>query len=593
MKRSKILITLLLVLTAVGCRHDEGDMVLELRSESLGGHKMAVENQTAEWSAGDSVWVNGECYAINFSNGQAKILVPHSATYNAVFPASIMTGNNQVTLPSEYHYATDASGRQLLNLPMVATSTGNSLFFYHLTGALIVKYVNHRSETFTLDRVTVSSNDFAICGTRAITFGDTAQTPSDTGGRSVTVWFDRQVTTLASGDTLAVMVPVAPVGATNLFTVEVSSHVAGNRYTVSNTQDTAYAFPRNGLGYAYMVESGSSATALFQETEFESVKTMHISTASDFLLMQKSINNGWTLNGFRYSTFSYSIDADIDMSGIEIAPIHGFTGPSFNGNGNTISNLTIRSNTSSCALFDTIISATISNISLTNVTLISEGSIATRYISPLIGRISSNTLNNCTTDVARITTNTANIVYGGLVATNGGTLNINNCVTTTRCDINSANTLSYGGIIGEAGGNVTCTTCTVNNLNIHLHSNNRVYAGGVIGYGKTGTINTLSGITCIDTLNIQNSSGNFYVGGVIGYIYKASQTFFYLYNNSQIRGIISGSTSGASNLYFGKVYGFGYSKGTYNYNKWSYSATGLTIPANGGNIISGDPSGLN
>lgn len=589
MKRLKILVALLLAFSATACRHEAGDSVLELRAESFGGTKMSVADIYAEWSAGDSVWVNGNTSAVSFSGGKAQILVPHATNYNAVFPASIMTGNNRVTLPSTYHYATDANGKQLLDLPMIASSDGNGLYFYHLTGALIVKYVNRRSQTVTVDRVTVSSNEFALCGERTISFGDTAQAPSTVGDRSVTIYFDRQVTTLASGDTLAVMIPVAPVGDSNKFTVEVSSHVAGNRYTVSNTQSSANAFPRNALGYAYMsVENGSRATALFQETGDDGNKTMNIYTASEFKLMQTAINGGWTLDGFRYSTFSYSIEADIDMSGIEIAPIHGFTGTTFNGNNHTISNLTITSNSECCALFDTITRTSISLLSIRNVVLSSNGNNPTRYISPIIGRLSTtNTVTNCTVSVANINTSSANtIYYGGVAAVNGSSAAITNCEIATNCAMSSSNSIYFGGIIGQTDANVSCSTSRVLNK-VELTSQGNIYVGGLFGNGKTKS-HTVVTIICSDTINTLTGSGNIYAGGLVGYFNNNTSNLSG--KNCTISGNINASTNGTNILYIGKIYGYGKLAGRYGIGN-NYNASNLIIPTNGGLIISGDPTG--
>lgn len=599
MKKLKILVPLLLALTVAACRHDEGDSVLELSAESFGGTKMSVEDIHAEWCDGDSVWVNGDTLAITLSGGRAQTLVPHATSYNAVFPASIVTGNNRVTLPSEYHYATDGNGKQLLDLPMIATSTGERLFFYHLTGALIVKYVNHRSQAVTVDRMTVSSNNFALCGERTITFGDTAQAPSTVGGRCVTIYFDRQPTTVASGDTLAVMIPVAPVGATNQFTVEVSSHVAGNRYTVSNTQQTPTQFVRNALGYAYMtVENSSRPTALFQESGSAGNKTMHITTANEFKLMQEAINNGWTLDGYGYSTFQYSIEGNIDMSGIEINPIHGFTGTSFTGNTSNgdnpiISNLTIRSSTEYCALFDIISSSSISNISLSNVKLISEGNNAIRYISPFIGSSSgTHTYSYLTVDGISVTINgspSGNIFFGGIAATSGSTTTFEYCRFDGDVTLHSNAILYYGGILGyltnEQTPDFTFSYCS-NNDTIHalLDANSTLYAGGVAGYTRKANVR-ISGQHSL--INISGSTRTtFYAGGLIARLDNQTSALD-LSNTPVVAGTISYSTT-PSSAYIGTIYGQGKRNNLYNLS--TYNTLGISIPTNSGNIHTGDPS---
>ena len=589
-KRPVSIVAAALVLTVAACGHDEGDTMLRLAHERLGDNtKMSIDGIVAEWSEGDTLWVNGATYAVSVDDDRARTLVPHAESYNALFPASIVTSSTSVTLPSEYHYTTDADGRQQLDLPMIATTNGTSLFFYHLTGALVVKYVNHKSEAVTVDRVTVSSGSYALCGTRTISFGDTTQTPT-AGSDSVTVYFDRQATTLAAGDTLSVMVPVAPVGSDNIFTVTVSSHIDGNRYTVSNTQQSGHPLPRNALGYSYMVVDNSITNyALFRVTGNGAGRTMHISTALDFMLMQTAINNGWVTDGIRYSTLSYSIDADIDMSQIEIAPISGFTGSSFNGNGHTVDNLTIRSTSACCALFDTIRTSgtPIANIRLTNMRLESLGTETTRYISPLISRISvACTLSHCETSVTSIqTTSASTIYYGGIAAYVAGDPTINNCTSTTRCSLTSAGTLYFGGYVGRTENNVSCNSCSAHN-NVALNSTNNIFAGGLIGDGKNKS-HYVNSVTCTDTIDATTNTGNIYCGGLVGYLKKSTSNING--RDCTISGNISVNTNGTDTLYVGTLYGYGRRSGLYS--GIVYDATNLTIPPSSGNINSGDPTG--
>lgn len=588
------LVATLAALVATACRHDSGEMTLTLHSETLGDHgKMAVDDRTTLWSDGDTLWVNGRRYGISVGgNGQVQTMVPAADRYDAIFPASVVTGAGTVCLPAEYHYATDGNGRQRLDMPMAASSEGANLMFYHITAAVVVKYVNHRSSAVEVDRITVTSDSCALCGNRSIAFGDTTQTARLSGNaaeRSVTMLFDRQQTLLAAGDTLAVMIPVAPVDS-NHFTVEVSSHIEGNRYTVSNTQQTAHPLLRNKLGYAYMIEDNSSAEYLFETANsLEGATMMIINSAKDMLLMQQAINGRWSKEGddYNYSKYSYKLGCDIDMQGITIAPISGMLGPRFEGYNHTISNLTISSSGAICALFDTIKTTEIVNLKLDIVTLISNGATTPRYISPLIGRLSNATaVSNCTTSVAAVNTTEAAIIYGGIAATNSTVANINNCTASTVCTIDNATAITFGGLVGKAAGDsVKCNTCSINN-NIHLESSGIINAGGAIGDAGNKNIK-LTAITCNESIEAGNSSNPIYIGGLTGWLNKSSGSF--IVNNCTITGNLSASTLGSGPMYIGKLYGYGNYR--YKYNISSYDASQLTIPANGGTIISGDPTG--
>ena len=586
-----ILIALLLAMLAAACGHDDGNATLRLQSEGFGhGAKMVAESNTTLWTAADTLWVNGNAYGISVdASGYANVSVPTAATYNAVFPAAIVAGNASVHLPAVYHYRTDAQGRQLLDVPMVASSDGEALFFYHITGALTVKYINNRSNDVTLDWVSVTSDNYAICGNRALTFGDTTQAPlasANAADKKVTIYFDQQETVLAAGDTLTVMLPVAPVGSDNHFTIEVSCHIAGDRYTISNTQQTGHPLNRNSLGYAYMRLDGTTGgLSLFQYTGSGTDITMHINNAYDFYLMVDAINNGWTWSDIIYSTFKYSIGADIDMSGYApIEPISGYTGSTFNGDNHTISNLTITSTSEYCALFD-VVTSTITNLTLSNVRLYSNGSGSTRYISPLIGKLSSTTLNNCTTSVAHVSSTSANIIYGGIAATTGTNTTISQCSTSTHCTIDNATKITYGGIIGNAQNDITCNNCSTTNA-LHFEATNDIIVGGAIGNGKIRTI-TLTSIICVDSIYAESTTGTIYEGGLSGWMNKNNSML--TARTCTIKGILSAYS--INPIYIGKVYGYGKFSYQYNYSSWNYDASQLTIPPASGSIISGDPTG--
>lgn len=199
---------------------------------------------------------------------------------------------------------------------------------------------------------------------------------------------------------------------------------------------------------------------------------------------------------------SYRLTANINLSGISWAPIN-FKG-TFNGNGFTISNLTINlsDSSSNVGLFGTN-SGTIKNLKITNasITAIGSGSNIGIVAGTNSGSVSNSTVNGT------ISTNYSKV--GGVVGylANG---------TMSDCTNNASVSGStfVGGIIGYADNQYvskSISNCT-NTGNISASVD---YAGGILGcskgYGSNYRINVTN---CISNSNV---TGGLYVGGYIGY----------------------------------------------------------------------------
>ena len=593
-------VALLVAVTLVACRRDDGEATLTLTDESFDGGKMSVAGVAATWTQGDKVWVNGSVYTIGVgNNGQASTTVVSAATYNALFPASVAVNSSTVRLPKDYQYATDGQGRQMLDLPMMASSDGTTLFFRHITAALVVSVANHRSETLTLDRVTVRSNSYAISGERSIDFADYGQSPivaATADDKEVNIYFDRQGVVLNSGDSICVMLPVAPVGADNQFTVEVSTHREGYRYLATRTQENGHSFARNALGYAFMkVDNNITDSPIFEVYG----DYFLINSTADFKLFLNALSNHWTRpGGYEYNVNRYRITSDIDMSDTTIAPISGFSGASFDGQGHTISNLTINSTGVCCALFDTIKSGTtISNITLANVTLNSNGAASERKISPLIGHLSGDhSFNNCIVNGTSVTINgdpSGDIYFGGFAAAVAGSNSFTNCHFNGDVTLNSNGKLYYGGILGalipEKNATLSVNLCS-NNDTIHanLTAVGFIYAGGIIGDAQRLS-NTITNQTSLINFKI-STPRRFFVGGLVGYLLTTTTTLSI--NNDIIAGVINILETPSTTSYIGTLYGKGKNYGQYGLNvNTNYDASGLSIfTNNNSNIQTGNPS---
>ena len=573
-----------LLLLLVAC-HKEGSGRVELVLEPLSNAnvKLAVVNDIdAVWCDGDEINFNGSVVAITREDEtHAYISNVYSQSVNsACFPANLATtdlGGNTVgvLLPSAYHYRRDGSGRQLVELPMVARAAdGDPLQFRHLTAALCITLSNDRtdSKTLVIDSLTVSSNNYLLCGPRSADMTGAeplgAQALGE-GTSSVTLFFDRERLELAPGDSRKVMVPVAPVGDGNHFTISVATRCQGTRYNYSRTQTTGGALPRNMLAYASMTLNNTpvNTRAVF-EGEGSLGYPFLIKNTVDLIALTE-LCDGTTRPYYPTSiTFSgscYKITNDINMAGISVSPIASYTGNTFDGNNKTISNLTIVGNDRYCGLFKTVSTRTIKNLTFSNVTLISTTNLPTQQlcIGALCGEIQGTTISNCNIDGMTVeVSNAANVYMGGIAGHSTGAISLTDCsVSYSQSLTISTNSLEYGGLLGyvEAtkGTEPTMTRCSVTNTSLSLSSTNgMIEAGGIIGYSTTGQP-TMVNCSWTGELSLNSGTGNMYAGGLVGRLIKGTSGKL-LPTNCTVgaAGSSISATSSSATKYLGAYMGF-------------------------------------
>lgn len=579
---------------------------VEVSTESYNTAKVALDGTNATWADGDELLVNGTTTAIHrHINGHTYIdasAVNATGVNRALYPADLSTSdigtdNISVNLPAQYRYRTDNGGHQLLAIPMAARSDGASpMLFHHLTGALVFNIVNDLDRPLTLDRLTVQSDRYSLSGTRNIDFSaldaTSAATPIQDTDRTVELIFDGQQ--LAAGNSLSVTVPIAPVGADNHFTISVSGHHEGTRYSYSRSQTTGGALARNQMGYARTeINSTDNRTQQGPLFNYQSVSSQDelkflISTPTDFKLMADAISKGWTcmIGGvtFSYKNSKYLIKKNIDMSGLAISPITGFTGAEFDGDSNTISNLTINGADGKCGLFATIGKASIHDITLNNTTLNYTGT-GELHIAPLICDLNlSNTLTNCNINNVNveISNSVTNICYGGLVAyckPASGDFTIKLCTTNHAPSLSKANGWIYcGGLIGHAAASnrTIIDSCHVECTNSAISASTKIYYGGLIG-------NSLSSIRTANCTwsgeNVSLKCNDLRLGGIVGY-----DNAINLYDdNCSVTGTF---TTNTSTKYTGKYVGYknqaSFSIDTPS-SEINISVNGDTVSANIGN----------
>lgn len=539
MKKTHILATLLALLTLAGCEKvDDGvEGMVEIFAESMSGGKVLLDGANSTWVTGDQIRLNGTTATVTRRDDRAYISsAALQSTNRAVYPASLvgsdLTSNTvAIEFPRYYHYRTDSSGHQVLDLPMAAYSNNSTspLQFKHLTGALYITITNTATVPLTLQSVTVTSSNYQLSGTRNIdisTMSIEGSVYSSVDDKSVSLVFDEKLT-LSAGSNVRVMVPVLPVGSNQNFTIKVRSvgENIANTYLYSRDQPNNggdHSLQRNQLGYVPV-----SITAEESSSPLDQVNGAYVvRTPLEFCLMAQGITDSSIADNA-----TIEIMEDINMSGYTISPIikSGFSG-TIHGNNKRISNLTIgcvsfSSSQYTCALFGYVGTPTIRNLNLDGITLdyrsVGRGTL---YIGGLIGTQASEegttTIENCGIHISsvRVGSPSQPVFWGGIVAEATSSVTISNC-NVSYTGLPSAltgSTVYFGSFMGSSGttkeANITSSICVGSSVTIDPTSGARV--GGMIGNKPSGNFTARS---CEIWGNVNVTDGDYnYYGTMIG-----------------------------------------------------------------------------
>ena len=530
------------ILIVTGCeKQEDNDGMVEIFTESLSGNgKVLVDGADATWMTGDEILLNGSpVMVVRHSNGRAYISSEglNATTNRAVYPSSLnvsnwSTDNLSVEFPKIYHYRTDASGKQILELPMAAYSTGNNpLHFKHLTGALYVTVTNTSSSPRLLQAVTVSSDKYMLNGSRSIDL-----TNIDALGpiqnelatqRTVTLHFDAECILPANGGSKKVMIPIPPVGGDNHFTISVKTYQEGESQsfvtTKSQTSNSDHSLGRNILGYAPIdIVAGAETREAILSSNGGVYK---LYSGTDFYLMTKMISGGSLNNA------SFDLKQDIDMSGITIEPIVNdeYEG-TINGANHCVSNLTIRGikvdNEVFCALFKfTNINTTIKNIRFDNLNLINENvGTAKLYVGAFEAKNEASgntarTFSNCDVNIGQFEDGNAasEVYFGGLVGQFSPKLEITDCHVILSDVTIDGSFIRFGGMVGSSSTNdliISGSSWRAGSLTLNASN---ACVGGLVGAKSSGQFNASD---CVLGANVNATlqGSNKYFGNLVGRI---------------------------------------------------------------------------
>lgn len=232
-----------------------------------------------------------------------------------------------------------------------------------------------------------------------------------------------------------------------------------------------------------------------------------------------------SLGGRSFSGKSYRLTQDIDMEDVPMQPIKEFADGTFDGDGHTISNLTISAASGNAGLFAETNSSTVfKNIILHNVSVtLTGGSYA--GVGGLIGKIyGSTTIQGCG-------------VSGAVTYSSGYSYNSGN----------------VGGLVGYLNGKCTIkesySQATIKNEN----NNSSSTAGGLLG--KTGNYYTLSVTDCYASGDVTAAGGR--AGGFTGDVY-CSNGYKHTYTSCYAAGKVTAPAD--------KGFGFAYSSARTGYS---------------------------
>ena len=228
-----------------------------------------------------------------------------------------------------------------------------------------------------------------------------------------------------------------------------------------------------------------------------------VTSAEGLKNIAKLVNEEWKLG------INITLTAAIDLKGIDWTPIgidynHQYTG-TFNGNGKTITGLTVTGSDQYAGLFGYIGSGgTVKNVVLEGVQIESDNDMSD--VGGVAGQSYGN-IENCSVS-GSVSVSGTNSIAGGVVGYQTGG-SITGCSSSATVNAGGV----AGGVVGLADGGATLTACyATDNVTIESSGTGSYFAGGVVGINTVSTLKA-----CYAWGSVTGSgSGTVYVGGVTG-----------------------------------------------------------------------------
>lgn len=239
------------------------------------GSKTTVNGTAVYWTNGDAINVNGTTATVVVGEDAAYLTgIDNSVPMAAGFPAEIFNITTlSANIPSSYSYD-EREGDQKVDLPMVAYAEANSteLQFKHVCAAIQVNVNNaFNSAEFYLEKITVSSDSKALCGTIRVT--SIIPEPSITypsysaSTASVTMNFGDEEVSVAANSSKSIQIPVLLTLGSSTISVDIEGHYANGADFGSGRVDAA----------AKIVYHNSSSTLLERAKVYPAPCTIRVS----------------------------------------------------------------------------------------------------------------------------------------------------------------------------------------------------------------------------------------------------------------------------------------------------------------------------
>ena len=344
-----------------------------------------------------------------------------------------------------------------------------------------------------------------------------------------------------------------------LFETENEIETATQINTNANKPVTLSAISNNGIAtYANNDDvidmSSISETVTADEWAKTAGKVIKLNTADDLKKLATITNGGKDTSGR-----TFALGADIDMQGVsDFVPIGDYNYGTkfkgvFDGQGFTISNLTIKSTDTTVGFFGKTYRATIKNVILDKVNIVANNN-SWNVCGGLIGESSETTVDSC---FVTGSIENAGGYTGGLIGQSSSDT-VTNCSTNTRVKSTSAYT---GAFIAVTRGSIS--NCTASgSVIIESAANSSSQTGGFVGFNYLGIV-----VNCSSSadISLRGTSGGFSIfGGFAGFANSCT------IENCKYTGKIDNSCSRAAIL--GAFVGFN-ANGDLKNNEYKYDKT--------------------
>ena len=527
---------------AVGCFHEK-PLTTNDADEVFRGVIEVPVTRTSLGAGGSTVWSDGDAVSIFKKSGYLQkyqveaggdaMAILKYADYSVKHNVDL-TQNYAVYPHSEYH-TIDSQGNLTLDLSflaeqsyaentfengksvMVAKSSNNELPFFNALSALRVKLCSEVPGDLNITSITLTSATKALNGVATVDMSGDKQpavfTSTAIENRSTTLNCDESVMLEAAcdgtgGHDFYILVPATTLPANDLSITVNGVDVNGEAVTYSSTYPAALTLVRSGI---------TTIHHKFEATDWIGTIDPKVEVATAVELIDALNNSG--------NIAVIELAANIDLSGSDWTPIGTneapFTG-TLNGNGYKISGLNISDTEYAALIAYAGDNATIKNLTLENVNIVSDKHAAGVVCIAGDGlKIDNVTVSGTITAAS----------YAGGIVHNASNVEITNCVN--NADISASS---------RAGGIASWVTEGSNIENV-INNGNITGAIGASGiaHGFAGSIKNAINNGTIESAGTEPASG-------IAGVQKGASTYEYCFNYGDVKTTSDNPNSSAAGI---------------------------------------------